>query len=271
MSADTRISASTTKPATVMPSGIVTPGKGLYALQRLNDLLGDGEHLASTQRGLLEEWGGAFAPVNMEEARLMVKNAGEMYFVLRSYENNTPGTPLVVAETTILDVNGDPQRLVKTHPSYNHIVTPSTWQLAIDPEGDTAIFLQLTTLQEEYRKRGIGSVARSAVFYYALPPHVMFVLTTTPVSDKFDFEGITRSSMKKLYDILRQQYPTVHFHYIAGAEMAEHAARYKEPAPIRPEIQGRQNHNDVAFMLYRRLANGDWSGIARPTNVVRLL
>jgi len=271
MSADTGISASTKPKPTIMPSGIVTPEKGLYVLQRLNSLLGHEEHLTSTQDGLLRKWGGAFAPLDMREARLMVENAGEMYFVLRSYKNNTPGTPLVVAEATILDVNGDPQKLVQTHPKYNHIVRPSTWQLSIDPEGDTAIFLQLTTLEEESRRRGIGSVSRSAVFYYTLPPHVRFVLTTTPVSDKFNFEGITRLPTRKLDEMLGRNYPTVNFHYRAGAEIAGYEAKYKEPAPTRPKMQGRQNYEDVVFMLYRRLANGDWLGIARPTNVARWL
>jgi len=220
-----------------------------FRVSTLDDLRGDDAALALVQRELLAEWG-PFGVRDMDEMRLMLRNAGRMVYVIRFYEDGELGPPSGVLQTALAPVSGDPERLLALYPSFDALTAGGTWAASPSMRGDTAILLQITAFGD--RSRGVGGRLRDTALYM-LPPSIRFALTTTPVPAGFGPGSDPESQ------------PATRFHYRGGARPAGYAPGFKAPPPERQDAPpGRQANQDVVFMRYRRLDSGEWEGVQRP-------
>ena len=218
-----------------------------YLLVRLYDLRGDDEALAALQAALLSEWG-PFGPRDLEAMRAMAERAGKLAFVL-GVEEEGEFKPAAILQTGRAQVGGDPARLVARYPVFGAITDEGSWESAAKTKGDTALLLQITTLGT--RGRGTGSLLRDAALN-ALPKHVKFALTTTPVEEPVALDGDPMDFP-----------PAAKFHYRGGARPAGYREAYKV-APVEEDApEGRQRHPNVVFMRYRRLEDASWEGVRK--------
>jgi hypothetical protein len=220
-----------------------------YRVSTLEDLRDDGEALAIVQRELLAEWG-KFGPRDVDEMRLMLKNAGRLIFVVRFFEGDELGPPSGVLQTGLAEAAGDPERLLDVYPSFNEITGNGTWDRTPAMHGDTALLLQITAFGD--RSQGVGGLLRDTALHM-LPSSVKFALTTTPVPQGFDLSSDAESS------------PATRFHFRGGARPAGFAPGFKLSSPSRAAVPaGRQSNADVVFMRYTRDSEGAWQGVKRP-------
>jgi len=232
-----------------LPYADVLADEQPFRVSTLEDLKGDDDALALVQRELLAEWG-PFGPRDMDEMRLMVRNAGRLVYVIRFYEDGELGPPSGVLQTALAPVGGEPERLLALYPNFEALTAGGTWAASPAMRGDTAILLQITAFGD--RSRGVGGRLRDTALYM-LPDGVRFALTTTPVPPGFDLGSDPESQ------------PATRFHYRGGARPAGGAPGFKTPSPERRDVPpGRQANEDVVFMRYRRLDSGEWEGVPRP-------
>ena len=241
------------------------------AIDTLYNMRDERRALATIARGLQEEWG-AFGPKDNSEMNRMVDGAGNRVYVGREVLDRQLGSPLIVLQTGVADVKGEPHRLTEKHPTYCHITSGETWTGFGEMKGDTALLLQITTLDEDARNNGIGSVFRGGVLS-VLDDSIRWALTTTPVPRDF-YDKLVSSAvpLEELEHGVLAFPPAVRFHYNGGGRIAGISGNYKLPYAGREQLGcGRQSNTAVAFLRYSRAPDGKWTGIdtgARQMNIV---
>ena len=177
----------------------------------------------------------------------LAENAGKTCFVAR----NTSGDPVGVLQTRLVDVAGNPEKLVEQYPTFNDLTSYGTWEDAKNSEGDTVVCMQITTLGE--RRKDIGSALRNAVLYI-MPRDVKYALTTTPVRTFIpEGEDIHDELLEKGFFGEASAELPLRFHYKSGALAAGYERAYK-----RLDIR---HGEDVVFMRYVRDEGGNWQDI----------
>src|SRR3989344_2751318 len=183
-------------------------------VERLYDLKDREDYLQIIQQGLNKEWGEYFSPRNLDEMYNLAENAGKTCFVAR----NTSGDPVGVLQTRLVDVAGNPEKLVEQYPTFNDLTSYGTWEDAKNSEGDTVVCMQITTLGE--RRKDIGSALRNAVLYI-MPRDVKYALTTTPVRTFIpEGEDIHDELLEKGFFGEASTELPLRFHYKSGALVA---------------------------------------------------
>ena len=225
-----------------------------YRIETLAESVASDRELERLQIALEDEWG-PFAPADMREMRQMVGTAGHMMYVIRFSENGNLGEVSGILQTGLTDAHGDPQRLLDIYPTFNHITSNGTWDEAKRMEGDTALLLQITTFGG---KPGVGSLLRTGALRM-LPKSVAYALTTSPYDGVYN-PKILETPVDRA--VRREHFTDVmRFHYLAGAVPAGYKEGYKISDLSRPNIdKGRQRSQDVVFMKYTRLPDGNWKG-----------
>jgi len=203
-----------------------------YQIERLSDSRGDQEYIRTIQEGLLNEWG-QFGPADEEEMLLMANRIGRTCFVSR-YAGEEP---VCVLQARLADVDGDYRKLLEHYPNFSELSSEGTWSEDEHTKGNTAILMQITTLDPQGRYRGVGGLLRD-VALTMLPPYVEYALTITPEGNES-------------------------FHIKSGAEEVGSRKGYKPYDMEHPNSGiGIIHSEDIIFTRYHR-EDGEWAGVKK--------
>jgi hypothetical protein len=217
---------------------------------RLSDLQLDPETLGAIQSSLREEWG-SFALLGFDNIEQMAADCGGTVFV--AYLEGAGGiTPLAVLQTTSLDIAGDPSRLAGLFPTFADLTTAEALRRGASVGGDTVVLLQITVIDKDMRRGGLGSQLRNEALEM-LNGSIKYALTTTPIDVNAEEAVLALQDPETFTGAMR-------FHARGGAEPTIRLPGYKQAL----DEETSQHSNDVVVMRYSRNQDGSWGAGGLP-------
>lgn len=213
-------------------------------VSRLSDLRNDAENLALIDAALQKEWGHS-SLLGFSSVEQMRTQSGSTIFIAQLMHGEQC-LPVAALQTTLVDVGGDPQRLVAAFPSFAKLTSPEAMHTAAQRGGDTAVLLQIAVFDKGERGMGIGSHLRDAGLNL-LDASVKHALTITPVDLGLGDHEVRLDDPSTFT-------PAMRFHRSGGAEATQYLSGYKRT----PDGSTSSHGSDVVVMRYSRDANGSW-------------
>jgi hypothetical protein len=213
-------------------------------VSRLSDLRNDAERLALIDAALRKEWGHS-SLLGFSSVEQMLTQAGSTIFIAQLMHGDQC-LPVAALQTTLVDVGGDPQRLLAAFPSFAELSSAEAMHNAAQRGGDTAVLLQIAVFDKGQRGMGIGSHLRDAGLNL-LDASVKHALTITPVD-------LGLGDRELCLDDPSTFTPAMRFHGSGGAEATLHLSDYKRI----PDGSTSSHGSDVVVMRYSRDARGFW-------------